>query len=75
MSRRMRTLIAIGTIEVLLAGLWFWLAQKVLAHPESASPDAQVVIGQTIGAAMGVLAGLAIPLYLIARKNDLSAGR
>lgn len=71
MSRRMRTLLAIGIIEVMLAGIWFLLAQKVLAHPESASPDAQAVIGQTMGAAMGVIAGLALPLYLIARKNDL----
>ena len=74
MSGRARTITAIALIELLLAGLWFWLAQKVLAHPESASPDAQQVIGQTLGAAMGVIAGLAIPLYMIARKNDLKAG-
>lgn len=71
MSRRMRTLLGIGIIEVMLAVIWFLLAQKVFAHPESASPDAQVVIGQTMGAAMGVIAGLALPLYLLARKNDL----
>jgi hypothetical protein len=75
MSKRMRTLLAIGTIELLLAGLWFWLARMAATNPDAASPDAQVVIGQTMGAAMGVLAGLAIPLYLIARKNDLAAGR
>jgi hypothetical protein len=75
MSKRKRTLLAIGTIEVLLAGLWFWLAQTVAAQPERASPDAQVVIGQTIGMVMGILAGLAVPLYLMARKNDLADGR
>lgn len=75
MSKRKRTLIAIGTIEVLLAGLWFWLAGTVAANPERASPDAQVVIGQTMGAVMGVLAGLTLPLYLLARKNDLKDGQ
>jgi hypothetical protein len=67
-------LIAIGIIELLLAGLWFWPAGSVAAHPERASPDTQAVIGQTIGGVMGVLAGLAIPLYLFARRNDLKDG-
>ena len=71
MSRRTRTVIAIVMIELLLAGLWFWLARVAAMHPERASPDAQAVIGQTIGTVMGVLAGLAIPLYLFARRNDL----
>ncbi|HEV7732046.1 MAG TPA: hypothetical protein VGR62_07785 [Candidatus Binatia bacterium] len=75
MSKRTRTLIAIGTIEVLLAGLWLWLAGTVAANPDRASPDAQKVIGETIGGAMGVLAGLTIPLYLLARKNDLKDGQ
>lgn len=75
MSRRTRTLLAIGVIEVLLAGLWFWLAGMAAANPDRAAPDAQKVIGETMGAVMGVLAGLAIPLYFIARKNDLKDGR
>lgn len=73
MSKRTRTLIAIGTIEVLLAGLWLWLALTVAENPQGAAPDAQKVIGETIGAAMGVIAGLSIPLYLLARKNDLKS--
>lgn len=71
MSRRKRTHAGIGVIELLLVGLWWWLAQKVIENPSGASPDAQVVIGRTIGGAMGVIAGLAFPLYLVARRNDL----
>jgi hypothetical protein len=71
MSRRTRTIVGIGLIELLLAGLWFWLAQHAAQNPDRVAPDAQVVIGQTMGAVMGAIAGLAIPLYLFARKNDL----
>jgi hypothetical protein len=74
MSKRKRTLLAIAGVEVLLAGIWFWLAVTVAQNPERASPDAQVVIGETMGMAMGILAGLTIPLYLMARKNDLKDG-
>lgn len=70
MSKGLRTLLAIGTIELLLLGLWFWLAHMAAMQPERAAPDAQEVIGRTIGTVMGVLAGLAVPLYLMARKND-----
>jgi hypothetical protein len=72
MSRRKRTLIGIGLIELLLGGLWFWLALHAAQNPDRVSPDAQAVIGQTMGAVMGVIAGLTIPLYLLARKNDLN---
>lgn len=75
MSKGKRTLLAIATIELLLGGLWFWLARTVAMNPSGAAPDAQVVIGQTMGLVMGVLAGLAVPLYLMARKNDLKGGR
>ena len=34
----------------------------------------RTMIGQTMGTAMGVIAGLAIPLYLLARRNDLKDG-
>jgi hypothetical protein len=74
MSKRMRVLLAVGVVEVLFAGIWLWLAVTVASNPERASPDAQVVIGETMGMAMGGLAGLAIPLYLLARKNDLAKG-
>ena len=70
MARTTRVFLAIAIIELFLAGLWFWLARMVIAHPENAAPEAQVVIGQTIGAAMGVIAGLAIPLWVLARRND-----
>ena len=75
MSRRTRTLTVVAVIELLLAGGWFWLARMAAANPQSTDPNAQEVIGQTMGTAMGVIAGLAPALYLLARKNDRDAAR
>lgn len=75
MSKRKRVLLGIGAIEVFLAGLWFWLAGMVAQNPDRASPDAQVVIGETMGMVMGALLGLAVPLYVVARRSDLQNGR
>jgi hypothetical protein len=56
-------------IELLLAGLWLYLARMAATSP-GASPDAGRVIGETMGTAMGVLLGLSPFLYLLARSND-----
>jgi hypothetical protein len=69
MSKRKRTVIAIIVIELLLAGLWYYLQTEVATSP-SASADAAEVIGQTMGGAMGLILGLSPLLYLLARAND-----
>ena len=72
MSRAKRTILALVLIELLLAGLWFYLA-AMASGSSGASPDSGRVIGQTMGTAMGVVAGLAPFLYLFARSNDRKA--
>jgi hypothetical protein len=70
MSRRARVVIVLIVVELLLAGGWFWLHNLALTSPH-ASPDSNRVIGQTFGAAMGIVAALSPLLYLLARRNDL----
>ncbi len=72
MTRTKRTILALILLELLLAGLWFYLANMAATSP-GASPDSGRVIGQTMGAAMGVVLGLSPVLYLLARSNDRKA--
>jgi hypothetical protein len=68
MTRAKRTILALVVLELLLAGLWYYLARA-----PGAGPDTGRVLGQTIGAAMGVILGLSPVLYLLARNNDRKA--
>jgi hypothetical protein len=70
MSKRKRTLIGIAVVELLLAGLWYYLHMRAVNSP-TWSPDGPERIGRTMGMAMGVILGLAPLLYLLARSNDL----
>jgi hypothetical protein len=68
MTRVKRTILALVLLELILAGLWYYLATAPGAGPESGR-----VIGQTMGTAMGVVLGLSPLLYLLARSNDRKA--
>ena len=68
MTRKMRVILAIGVVELLLGGLWYYLT--VLAVTRGNTPDAAKVIGQTMGMAMGGLAGLGVILFILAAKAD-----
>ncbi|MGZ8997881.1 MAG: hypothetical protein ACXW2T_03390 [Allosphingosinicella sp.] len=70
MSKRKRTVIAVIMIELLLAGLWYYL-QLEAATSANANADTSRVIGETMGGAMGLILGLSPLLYLMARRNDL----
>jgi len=70
MSKKARTLIAIALVELLIAGIWFYLANLGASHPERAAPEFQSTVGSTMGAAMGAFLGLGLLLYLIAAKRD-----
>ena len=72
MSRAKRTILMLAMIELLLAGLWLYLAHMA-ATSDGVSPDAPRVIGRTMGAAMGLILGLSPALYLLARSNDRKA--
>ena len=70
MSKKMRTVLAVVLVEVILAGIWFYLAQLGLAHPERVAAGYQQTLGSTMGAAMGAFLGLGLLLFLIAAKRD-----
>jgi len=72
MSRRKRVIIMVIVLEVLLGLGWIWLS-SVAASGGSSNPDAPRVIGQVMGAAMGVVLGISPLLYLFARNNDRRA--
>jgi hypothetical protein len=72
MTRANRTILALVLLELLLAGLWLYLARMAATSP-SAHADSGRAIGQTMGAVMGVVLGLAPVLYLLARSNDRKA--
>jgi hypothetical protein len=70
MSRKARTLIAIVLVELILAGIWFYLAQLGRGHPQRVTGGYQETLGSTMGAAMGAFLGLGLLLFLIAAKRD-----
>jgi hypothetical protein len=72
MSRAKRTIVLLAVVEIILAGLWVYLANLAAKSPGT-SPEAGRTIGETMGAAMGVILGLAPFLYLLARSNDRKA--
>ncbi|HEY0130045.1 MAG TPA: hypothetical protein VGB57_01480 [Allosphingosinicella sp.] len=72
MTRTRRTILALVALELMLAGLWFYLANMAATSP-GASADSGRVIGQTMGTVMGAVLGLSPLLYLLARSNDRKA--
>ena len=70
MSKKARTLLVIGLVELLLAGIWLYLANLGASQPGRVTPDFQRTLGSTMGAAMGGFVGFGLLLYLVAAKND-----
>ena len=70
MKYKTRTLIAIVLVELLLAGVWFYLANLGASNPDRVAPEFQQTVGSTIGTAMGAFLGLGFILYLMAAKRD-----
>lgn len=70
MSKKARTLAAIVLVELILGGIWLYLAQMGNAHPERVTPDYQQTLGSTMGMAMGAFLGFGFLLFLIAAKRD-----
>ena len=72
MSRRKRVIIMVVVLEVLLGLGWIWLSHAAVSGGSS-NPDAPRIIGQVMGAAMGIVLGISPLLYLLARNNDRRA--
>lgn len=70
MSRKARTLIAIVLVELLLGGIWLYLAMVRAAEPERVAPGFQRTLGETMGMAMGALLGFGLLLFFMAAKRD-----
>ena len=70
MKYKTRTLIAILLVELLLAGVWFYLANLGASNPDRVAPEFQQTVGSTMGTAMGAFLGLGFILYLMAAKRD-----
>jgi hypothetical protein len=70
MSNKARALIGIVFAELLLAGVWVYLASLGASHPERVAPGFERTVGSTMGAAMGALLGLGFVLFVIAAKRD-----
>lgn len=70
MSKKARTVLAVVVIELLLAGLWFYLASLGASEPDRVTPDFQRTLDSTIGMAMGAFLGLGFVLFLLAAKRD-----
>jgi hypothetical protein len=70
MSRKKRTLYAILLVELLLAGIWYYLANLGATQPDRVTPEFQSTLGSTMGMAMGAFLGLGFILYMMAAKRD-----
>ena len=70
MTYKTRTLLAIAFVELLLAGVWFYLANLGASSPDRVAPEFQQTVGSTMGTAMGAFLGLGFILYLMAAKRD-----
>jgi hypothetical protein len=70
MSKKARTVIAVVLVELILGGIWFYLAATGAAHPERVTPDFQRTLGSTMGTVMGAFLGFGLLLFLMAAKRD-----
>ncbi|UVK45974.1 hypothetical protein BPNPMPFG_001567 [Mesorhizobium sp. AR07] len=75
MSKRARLILAMVLIEAILAGIRWYLARYGMANPDRVTADFQVVVGQTMGMAMGGLLGIGFILFFVAASNDRKAAQ
>lgn len=70
MTYKRRTILAVILVEVILAGIWFYLASMGQAQPDRVTPDFQATLGSTMGMVMGGFLGFGLLLYFMAAKRD-----
>lgn len=74
MSRHNRMLIGFLLVELLLAGVWYWLYRLGIDHPKQARPDFLPTVHSTMGGVMGAVFGLGLVLYLAALVKSRRQG-
>jgi len=70
MTKVKRTILAIVMVELILGGIWFYLAGLGASQPERVTADYQATLGSTMGMAMGAFLGFGLLLLFIAAKRD-----
>jgi hypothetical protein len=70
MTYKRRTILAVILVEVILAGIWFYLASMGQTQPDRVTPDFQATLGSTMGMVMGGFLGFGLLLYFMAAKRD-----
>lgn len=68
-----RVILVLVILELLLAGMWWFLAQMGASDPSSVTPDFQKTLGETMGMAMGALLGFGVLMVFVAARNDRKA--
>lgn len=72
MQRSTRILILLVIFELCLAGLWLWLMAGLRAgdlRPAGDPAETVAVVSQTLGAVMGVLAGVMLTIWFVLRRK------
>lgn len=73
MKRSVRILLVGAVLEALLFGIGAWLINQLkigAMQPTNSAEETISVITSTLGSAMGVVAGLVIVLFLVARSKE-----
>ncbi|HYI48034.1 MAG TPA: hypothetical protein VEX35_06165 [Allosphingosinicella sp.] len=74
MSRLLRVVIGIGILELMLAGIWYYLHRDLAATGDN-SPESAGALGQMMGGAMGAVLGFAILLYFLRWMKERRDGK
>ena len=70
MKKSTRILLGFIVVETLLGGLWYVLASNGRDNPDRVSADYQVVLGETMGQAMGGVGALLLVLFVVALLKE-----
>ena len=70
MTYKMRTIAAVALVELILGGIWLYLARLGEIEPGRVTPGYQANLGSTMGMAMGAFLGFGILLFFMAAKRD-----
>lgn len=73
MTKKLRVIITVAMAELMLGGLWLYLAGMRADQGGEGTTDALATIGSTMGMTMGAFLGFGLLLMFVAAKNDRAA--